>query len=113
MTPSMRPPAGGRTNITTPSDREIRIERTFHASRERVWKALTEPALLAQWWGPATSRVEIERLELRRGGHWRFVEHGAKAPTASRAAIARSLPPSGSSTRSSGTACPVTWSSRR
>lgn len=64
-----------RATITTPSDREIRIERVFHATRERVWRALTDPALVAQWWGRGNKLV-IERMEVRRGGHWRFVEHG-------------------------------------
>lgn len=61
--------------ITTPSDREIHIERVFNAPRDRVWKALTDPALVAQWWGRG-NKVEIERMELQRGGHWRIVEHG-------------------------------------
>jgi hypothetical protein len=30
-----------KTSITTPSDTEIRIERTFDASRELVWEAYT------------------------------------------------------------------------
>jgi uncharacterized protein YndB with AHSA1/START domain len=78
MTPTTKPAAGARAVITTPSEREIRVERTFRASRERVWRALTDPALVAQWWGPNDSRLEVERMEVRRGGHWRFVEHGAK-----------------------------------
>jgi uncharacterized protein YndB with AHSA1/START domain len=61
--------------ITTPSEREIRIERIFNAPRDRVWKALTDPALIAQWWGRGNKLV-IERMEPHRGGHWRFVEHG-------------------------------------
>jgi uncharacterized protein YndB with AHSA1/START domain len=64
-----------KAKITTPSDREIRIERVFNAPRERVWKALTDPALIAQWWGRGNKLV-IERMEHQRGGHWRFVEHG-------------------------------------
>lgn len=60
--------------ISTPSEREIRIERIFNAPRERVWKALTEPALVSQWWGRGNKLV-VERMELQRGGHWRFVEH--------------------------------------
>ena len=34
-----------------------------------------DPALVAQWWGRGNKLV-IERMEVRRGGHWRFVEHG-------------------------------------
>ena len=60
--------------ISTPSDREVRIERTFNAPRERVWKAMTDPKLVAQWWGRGNKLV-IERMEVERGGHWRFVEH--------------------------------------
>lgn len=63
-----------RATITTPSDREIRIERIFNAPRERVWKASTDPKLLAQWWGRGNKLV-IEKFELRPGGQWRFVEH--------------------------------------
>lgn len=60
--------------VTTPTDREIRIERIFDATRERLWRAFTEPDLVAQWWGRG-NRLVIERLEVERGGHWRFVEH--------------------------------------
>jgi uncharacterized protein YndB with AHSA1/START domain len=67
--------AARRAAITTPTDREIRIERVFDAPRERVWQAYTDPKLVAQWWGRGNKLV-IERLEVERGGHWRFVEHG-------------------------------------
>jgi uncharacterized protein YndB with AHSA1/START domain len=60
--------------VTTPTDREIHIERIFDAPRDRVWRAFTDPALVAQWWGRGNKLV-IERLEVERGGHWRFVEH--------------------------------------
>ena len=63
-----------RASISTPSDREVRIERIFNAPRARVWQALTDPKLVAQWWGRGNKLV-IERMEVERGGHWRFVEH--------------------------------------
>src|SRR5258707_250383 len=59
--------------ISTPSDREVRIERIFNAPRERVWKAMRDPKLVAQGWGRG-NRLVIERMEVERGGHWRFVE---------------------------------------
>lgn len=71
----MTPTTTLRATVTTPTDREIRIERTFDAPRERVWRAMTDPVLVAQWWGRG-NRLTIERMELRRGGHWRYVEHG-------------------------------------
>ena len=63
-----------RHTLTTPTDRTIRVERIFDATRDRVWRAYTEPALVAQWWGRGNKLV-IEKLEVERGGHWRFVEH--------------------------------------
>ena len=66
--------ANQKARVTTPGEREIRIERIFNASRERVWRAFTDPSLVAQWWGRG-NRLVIERMEVERGGHWRFVEH--------------------------------------
>jgi len=63
-----------RATVTTPTDREIRIERIFDAPRSKVWKAMTDPTLVAQWWGRGNKLV-IEKFEPVRGGHWRFVEH--------------------------------------
>ena len=63
-----------RATITKPSDREIRIERIFDAPRDRVWRAMTDPKLVAQWWGRGNKLV-IEKFEFEKGGHWRFVEH--------------------------------------
>jgi uncharacterized protein YndB with AHSA1/START domain len=64
-------------DITTPSDREIRIERTFDAPRDQVWRAFTDPQLLAKWWGRGND-LEVQRMELNKGGQWRFVEHSAE-----------------------------------
>jgi uncharacterized protein YndB with AHSA1/START domain len=72
MTKSRNTPGAA---VTTPSDREIRTERIFNASRDRVWRAMTDPTLVAQWWGRGNKLV-IERMEVERGGHWRYVEHG-------------------------------------
>ena len=75
------PNAGGKTVtrsgtslVTTPSDRTIRCERIFDAPRDRVWKAYTDPKLVAQWWGRG-NKLDIEHMDMKRGGRWRFVEH--------------------------------------
>lgn len=60
--------------VSKTGERELRIERTFDAPRDRVWKAMTDPKLLAQWWGRG-NKLTVEKFELERGGHWRFVEH--------------------------------------
>ena len=66
-----------KATVTTPTDRTIRIERVFDAPRDRVWKAITDPKLVAQWWGRG-NRLVIEKFEPQRGGHWRFVEHSSE-----------------------------------
>lgn len=65
-TPEMAPT--NALQITTPTDREIRIERVFNAPRERVWRAFTDPKLVAQWWGRG-NLLTIGRMEVERGGH--------------------------------------------
>ena len=64
----------GTSIVTTPGAREIRIERVFNAPREVVWRAMTEPKLVAEWWGRG-NKLDVERLEVAKGGHWRYVEH--------------------------------------
>ena len=66
--------APAKATVTKPSDREVRVERIFNASRDRVWKAYTDPTLVAQWWGRGNKLV-VERMEVEKGGHWRYVEH--------------------------------------
>ncbi|MGH9278284.1 MAG: SRPBCC family protein [Acidimicrobiales bacterium] len=70
----------GTSIVTTPTDREIHVERVFDAPRDRVWEALIDPDQLTQWWGRG-NRVDIERYEPERGGHWRFVEHSPDGGT--------------------------------
>jgi len=63
-----------KATVSYPSDREMHIERTFDAERARVWRAMTDAEQLAKWWGRGNP-LTVERLEVERGGHWRFVEH--------------------------------------
>jgi uncharacterized protein YndB with AHSA1/START domain len=51
----------------------ITLTRVFAAPRELVWRAFTEPAMLAEWYGPNGFRTETEAFELRVGGEWRSV----------------------------------------
>lgn len=73
MSAAVKEPAGS-FKVARSSDREIRIERVFNAPRPRVWRAFTEPELIAQWWGRGYE-VVVERMEVERGGRWRFLVH--------------------------------------
>jgi uncharacterized protein YndB with AHSA1/START domain len=59
--------------VTTPTDREIHIEREFNAPRDKVFAAYTDPELIPEWWGPRGTTTIVDRMEVEPGGSWRFV----------------------------------------
>lgn len=48
------------------------IQRIFAASREQVWRAWTDPEVIAQWWGPASFTAPVVKVDLREGGRYLF-----------------------------------------
>jgi uncharacterized protein YndB with AHSA1/START domain len=56
--------------------RKIVVTRVFDAPREQVFKAYTDPGLIIRWWGPRRYTTTIDKMELRSGGAWRFVQYG-------------------------------------
>ncbi len=48
--------------------KELTITRIFDAPRELVWKAWTDPKLLARWWGPMWFTNPVCEVDLRPGG---------------------------------------------
>ncbi len=68
-----------KTTITAePGKQEILITREFDAPRELVFKAFTDPQLIPQWWGPRNLSTEVDKLDLRPGGQWRFINRDAQ-----------------------------------
>jgi uncharacterized protein YndB with AHSA1/START domain len=59
--------------LTTPTDREIHVERVFDAPRDRVFAAFTDPELIPEWWGPRDTTTVVDQMDVRPGGSWRFV----------------------------------------
>jgi uncharacterized protein YndB with AHSA1/START domain len=70
MTQPQQAPAA---TITTPTEREIHIERVFDAPRDRVFAVYTDPELIPEWWGPRDTTTVVDEMDVRRGGRWRFV----------------------------------------
>ncbi|MBP6016052.1 MAG: SRPBCC family protein [Candidatus Promineofilum sp.] len=62
------------TVVAEPGKQEVILTREFNAPRELVFKAYTDPVLVARWWGTSSSTTSIDNLEARPGGQWRFVE---------------------------------------
>jgi uncharacterized protein YndB with AHSA1/START domain len=56
--------------FTVDKDRlEVRIERVFNATPERLWQAHTDPEQIPKWW----SDTKVDKFDLKVGGAWRFV----------------------------------------
>lgn len=55
------------------AEQELSISRLIDAPRIKVFRAWTEPELLAQWWGPHGMTTPICEMELWVGGVFRTV----------------------------------------
>jgi uncharacterized protein YndB with AHSA1/START domain len=80
--------------VTTPTDREIHIEREFDAPRDKVFAVYTDPELIPEWWGPRGTTTIVDRMEVEPGGSWRFVARGSEGDeTAFRGTYREITPP--------------------
>ena len=55
---------------------QVRIMREFSATRERLWQVINDPKLIPAWWGPERYKTEVDQMDVRVGGKWRFVHRG-------------------------------------
>ncbi|MEX2547954.1 MAG: SRPBCC family protein [Chloroflexota bacterium] len=58
--------------IVEPGRQDIVIKRSFDAPRDVVFKAMTDPALVPNWWGPRKYETIVDVMEPQAGGRWRF-----------------------------------------
>ena len=50
----------------------LRYEREFEAPKEAVWRAHTDPTILARWVGPRRLTMIVKEYDVRDGGKWAF-----------------------------------------
>ncbi|MDX2003097.1 MAG: SRPBCC domain-containing protein [Chitinophagales bacterium] len=55
---------------------EIVSTRIFNHPLSKVYRAWTEPVLLAVWWGPKGFTNTFHEHDLRPGGRWLYTMHG-------------------------------------
>lgn len=55
---------------------ELRLTRVYDAPVQVVWDAWTDPAQVAQWWGPRGFTLTTHSKDLRPGGSWDYTMHG-------------------------------------
>jgi uncharacterized protein YndB with AHSA1/START domain len=58
--------------------RAYSMSRVFDAPRELVWKVCTDPALVPQWWGPRYLTTTVDKMEVKVGGVWRYIQKDAE-----------------------------------
>jgi uncharacterized protein YndB with AHSA1/START domain len=62
------------TTITAqPGEQVVDIERVLDAPIADVYRAYTQPDLIAQWLGPRGYEMEVGKFDLRNGGEWAYV----------------------------------------
>ena len=60
--------------VSTPTDREILVERDFNAPRDLVFDAFTKPELVRRWLlGPEGWTMPLCEIDLKVGGKYRYV----------------------------------------
>lgn len=68
----------GKTQIIAePGMPQIIVTREFDAPRELVFRAHTDPELLAQRLGPRDLTMTVDQYDVRDGGRWRYVSTDA------------------------------------
>lgn len=73
----------GRTILAAvPGEATVTMARVFDAPRERLYRAITDPGLIVQWWAPRRYAISVDRLELRPGGIWRYLNRDDAGNTA-------------------------------
>ncbi|MDX6713019.1 MAG: hypothetical protein QOH96_4035 [Blastocatellia bacterium] len=70
----------GTLKVTTPSEREIVLTRTFRAPRTVVFEAWTRAEHVTQWWDPSGVPLSVCEIDLRPNGAFRWVNraHGGE-----------------------------------
>jgi uncharacterized protein YndB with AHSA1/START domain len=62
-----------KAQITLPTDREVKVTRSFKAARPLVYRAYTEPALVQRWLlGPPGWSMPVCEMDVRVGGRYRW-----------------------------------------
>ena len=51
----------------------VRITREFDAPPAKVFRAHTDPELVARWLGPRRLELRVDHFDCRTGGSWRYV----------------------------------------
>src|SRR4030066_1424243 len=60
--------------VTPPGRQEVIVTSIYNASRELVFKTVTDPLLVPKWWGPRWLTISVIKMSVMPGGIWRFLQ---------------------------------------
>ena len=67
------PTTTDKAQVTLPSEREVKVTRSFRAPKALVYRAYTEPELVRQWLlGPPGWSMPVCEMDVRVGGRYRW-----------------------------------------
>jgi uncharacterized protein YndB with AHSA1/START domain len=66
---------GNERTVAYADGQELVMERIFDAPRDLVWKVLTDPERVTNWWGPHGYTTTVVEMDVRPGGRWRWINH--------------------------------------
>lgn len=64
--------------VAPPGTQQVVMTREFDAPAELLFRAHTEPDLLAQWLGPRGLTMIVDHFDARHGGTWRYIHRNAE-----------------------------------
>ncbi|MEO8285226.1 MAG: SRPBCC family protein [Chloroflexota bacterium] len=67
-----------RSLVAEPNQHSIVATTIFNAPRDLVFKVMTDPETIPQWWGPRNLTTTVDRMEPWAGGRWRYLVRNAK-----------------------------------
>lgn len=67
------PTTTDKAQVTLPTEREVKVTRSFRAPKALVYRAYTEPELVRQWLlGPPGWSMPVCEMDVRVGGRYRW-----------------------------------------
>ena len=67
-----------RNLVIEPNQQSMVATCVFNAPRELVFKIMTDPELVPQWWGPGALTTTVDKMEPWSGGSWRYIVRNTK-----------------------------------
>jgi uncharacterized protein YndB with AHSA1/START domain len=57
---------------------QVVMSYVYDAPRELVWKTYNDPDMIPKFWGPRNLTTTVEKMDVKVGGEWRFVQTDEK-----------------------------------